>query len=107
MACSNCVIPSDLIGNWGSYVKGNPLAHIRINADGSGNLSTLNDGRWIVNENRIEFRKFHPDCPLFGSALYSIIDGKLFFSEPLEGDIDGLFRNLMPPYLQSGLEKIV
>jgi len=68
---------------------------------------TLSDGKWLVNGNILEFRKIGDDnFPIASSAQYSIIDGKLFFSKPIQGDLVNEFYQLMPPYRPTGLDKI-
>ena len=103
----SCSIPANLVGKWGYYVGINPFKPIVINPDGSGNLSTLNVGKWSANGNIIIFSKLNNEPPISGSAQYSIIDGKLFFSEPLSGDLLNEFKDFMPPLMQDGLVKIV
>jgi len=106
-ADSTNVIPSDLVGEWGYYAGINPSVCIKINADGSGNIMTLSDGKWFVNGNTIEFRKVGDNnFPIASSVQYSIINGKLLFSEPIQGDLINDFIQLMPPYRPTGLDKI-
>jgi hypothetical protein len=106
---SNIVIPTELVGTWGYYKDKIPYYFFKINADGSGYLFiTSHNVKWSVSENRLGFRILNINCPESGSAGYSIIDGKLSFSEPLLGEIGNIiFGQMMPPHLLSGLDKII
>jgi hypothetical protein len=101
MEKNNSAIPAELVGKWGYYVGHNPVELIRIGNDGSGNLSTSNDGKWSVNGNRLEFLRLKSyDPPVSCSVQYSIIGGKLHLSDPIGGD---LFNDII---LSNGLDKI-
>jgi hypothetical protein len=107
---SKSVIPAELVGTWGHYDE-NEISHnlFRINADGSGYLFIVShDVKWNVIRNNLGFRILNKNCPESGSAQYSIIGGKLFFSEPILGEIgNNVFSQMMPPYLPNGLDKIM
>ena len=103
----NNIIPTDLLGKWGYFVGENPVVCININEDGSGYLTVISDVKWAVNEKLLSFRNLNKDYPVAGSVQYSIIDGKLSFSEPLHGDAVKIFSNLMYPNLPNGLDKIM
>jgi hypothetical protein len=103
MENSNSAIPTDLVGSW----VHNRVPYIVIRRDGSGNLLTLNDGKWSVNGDVLEFRRFNSyDLPLSGSVQYSIIGEKLHLLKIINGDLEDEFRSIMPPNLLNGLDKI-
>ena len=100
------VIPADLLGEWGYYVGEKPVVCLKINKDGSGYLSDVSDVKWVVNGKILAFRNVNEGFPVAGSAQYSIIDGKLSFSEPFQGDFVSEFSQLMDS-LRNGLDKII
>ena len=102
----NNIIPPELVGEWGYSVGENPVVCIKINEDGFGYLLDVSDVKWVVNGKILACRNVNKDFPIASSVQYSIIDERLSFSEPLQGDLVKEFSQLMYPYLQNGLEKI-